>query len=181
VAGTEHEHRDEHERRALRPYRWFVVLLFALAIATLCGFILRGIIRTLDRLPSSAGLHRPEEVDVRALRACAEDLERLEARIRRAGGEAVSGAFPEEQAALDWRRTADALELERLTIVARCHLEEPGADPAQRELSFAAAKIEALLSGYGLLRARFEAETGLDARDARRALDRGQLDLRGRR
>ncbi len=173
--------REDRERRELRPYRRFVIALFALAIAVLCGFVLRGIVRTLDRLPSSAGLYRPDRVDDRALRACGEDLERLEARVRRAAGEAL-GRGPEARGSdRAWAAVATKLELERLGVVARCHLEEPGQDPAQQALAGAAERLEALVGVYGLLVAREEREALPESEALRRALERAAAVLDARR
>lgn len=169
----------EEERRALRPYRRVVVVIFALAIAALSALVLRGIIRALDRLPSAAALHKPDEVDVRALRACAEDLERLEVRIRRAAGEALSRS-PAAEDPPEWETTATGFELERLTLVARCHLDEASEEPAAQELAVAAAAVEGLLRAYGLLHARHRAEGLGHSREAQRALERAREALRAR-
>ncbi len=166
--------RREEEGRALRPYRRFVRILFALAIVGFCAIILRGIIRTLDRLPSVERLDRPERVDERALRACAEDLERLEARVRRSGGEALARA-DSKVGAEQWKVTADAIEVDRLRIVARCHLEEASADTAASELANAARSMESLIRSYHFLHARHVAE-GLPESEAARASIRRALE-----
>ena len=77
------------EEEQNRPYRRFVGLIFALAVALACVLILRGVIRHLDRLPSAGDQARPPSVDVRALRACAEDLDKLTAKVLRLGSRAL--------------------------------------------------------------------------------------------
>lgn len=147
--------RDE-ERRRNRPYRRFLGILFAIVVTAASVVVLRGIIRTLDRLPSAEGINRPKIVDVRALRACAEDLERLEGRVRRVARKALTETITED--APDWVALSQSLEVERLTIVARCRLDEPTHDPAADALRRAATAIEDLLRTYGLLYARFLSE-----------------------
>jgi len=157
-AGDNPPHPDE-ERRQLRPYRLFLVVMLAIAIIGLCGMILRGIINTLDRLPSAETMQRLEVVDVRALRACSEDLGRLEARTRRDAARALS-----EQDAISWNTLQHSLEVERLTIVARCRLDEPQGDPAVLELARASTAMENLLRSYTLFFERLHKEGGA-ARD----------------
>ncbi len=138
-------HHDE-ERKQLRPYRVFLALLIIICLTALCGMVLRGIVNTLDRLPSTATMQRLDEVDVRALRACADDLGKLEGRIRERAGDTVVG-----EADLSWEQSRQAFELERLQIVARCRLDEPGADPAVQELARAATALENVTRTYTLL------------------------------
>lgn len=163
--------RREEEGKALRPYRRFVRILFMLAIVGFCAIILRGIIRTLDRLPSVEHLDRLELVDERALRACAEDLERLEARVRRAGGESLMRADSKADAE-QWRATADVIEVDRLRIVARCRLEESATDPVAAELAKAAQAVEALIRSYHFLHARHVAEGLPESQAAKGAIRR---------
>ena len=169
----------DEERRQLRPYRRFLALLLVVAIVGLCGLILRGIIRTLDRLPSAESMQRLEVVDTRALAACAEDLERLEARVRRAGADALGRAAPAE-APDDFDTVARGLETERLKVVARCRLDEPRGDPIITELAHAAAALERLLRAYALLVQRFGAEGRPDVQELREALDRARAQLQAR-
>ncbi len=172
--------RDE-EGKALRPYRRFVRILFALAIVGFCAIILRGIIRTLDRLPSVERLDRLERVDDRALRACAEDLDKLEARVRVAGGEALSRAPEPDVNEEAWKVTADAIEVDRLRIVARCRLEEAPSDPAAADLLAAAQAIEALIRSYHFLHARHVAEGLPESTQAREAIGRAVQTLESRK
>jgi hypothetical protein len=166
------------EEEQNRPYRRFVRVVFFLAIAVLCGLVLRGIVRHLDRMPSAQALERPATVDVRALRACSEDLEKLEARTRKSASRAYGE--PRGTAAEIWAATARELELERLSIVARCRLDEANDDAASRDLARAAEAIEGLLRSYSLLFAR-HLEDGLkQADEARQAIERANAALKTR-
>lgn len=169
----------EEERRQLRPYRRFLAFLLAIAIVVLCALVLRGIIRTLDRLPSMEAMQRLEVVDTRALAACAEDLERLELRVRRAGSDALgqAEALPPPD---DFETVVAELETERLKVVARCRLDEPRGDPAMEELARAAASVERLLRDYVLLVQRFGAEGRTESRETQEALGRARELLRAR-
>lgn len=173
------DHReDEHaEARANRPYRRLVGVVFAVAVVALCSVVLRGVVRALDRLPSAATLDRPAEVDVRALRACAEDLDKLEAKIRQAAGRAFAAA---PDAPDEWHAAQDALELERITLVARCRLDEPSEDPVVHDLERAAEGLESLLRRYNLLYARHKDDGRARSREAREALERATHALRTR-
>jgi hypothetical protein len=155
------------EAVANRPYRRFVGVMFALAITAICGLLLRIIVRQLDRLPSAAALDRPATVDHRALLACAEDLERLQADVlRQAGktfGEPTTGRHV-------WAEAASRLELERLRLVARCHLDAPSVG-AQAELGRAADAIEGLIRGYTLLHGRLAEDGALRAVEAQTAIE----------
>lgn len=172
--------RDAEERKALRPYRLLVGLIFGLAIAVVGGFVLRGIIRRLDRLPSVDALFKPQVVDVRALRACSEDLDKLEGRVRVLAGRAFSELPAEGQAPVDWQTLSAELELERVSIVARCRLHEPSADPVVKDLEDAANHVEALLRSYALLYGRHEDDGLLHSIDAKRALQRANTALKSR-
>lgn len=166
------------EERLNRPYRRFVRVVFFMAIIALCGGVLRGIIRHLDRMPSALTLERPSVVDVRALRACAEDLEKLEARARKSAGKAYSEPLP--GAAEAWSLLMRELEIERLSIVARCRLDEASEDPVVHDLALAAEGIEGLLRSYSLLFSR-HLEDGLrKSRDAQEAVERANVVLRSR-
>lgn len=155
--------RSEDERRRFRPYRRFLAVLVLTGALGLSGLILRGIINTLDRLPSAHELDRLEVVDVRALRACAEDLEKLEAKARRAAARTLERSEP-------WVPTVDALELERLKIVARCRLDEPRGDPATTELNRAATALENVLRAYTLMFERLRAEGEPEREEMKAAL-----------
>ncbi len=162
----------EEERRQLRPYRRFVGLIFALAITVPSIFILRGIIRVLDRLPSAETMYRPQQVDTRGLLACAEDLERLELKMRRAAADYLiqpSGA--------DWKSIAQGLEVERLSLMARCHLEAPH-NPAAQELAHAAHQLEGLLRSHSLLFERHGVDAAAHSQESRAALGRAREILR---
>jgi hypothetical protein len=164
------------EEEQNRPYRRFVRIVFALAITLLCGLVLRGIVRHLDRLPSANAIERPATVDVRALRACAEDFDKLIGATRRAAGR----AFAEPQGKDGWRGVAHELEVERLSIVARCRLDESSDDPVVHDLGRAAEGIEGLLRSYSLLYARHFEDGEKAAGEAREALDRATSALKTR-
>jgi hypothetical protein len=173
------ETRREDERRELRPYRRFVRIVFFVLMIILCTAVLRGIIRSLDRLPSPSGVRPDGPVDVRALRACAEDLERLERRVRIGAAELLASE-PEVEAE-PWQSFAQSLEMERFTIVARCNLDGSSDDPVVRELRSAASAIEDVVRSYALLYERHR-ENGLPrSRDAAKALERANSALRTRR
>lgn len=169
----------EEERKKNRPYRRFVRVVFAIAVLVLGGLILRGIIRSLDRMPSPTGARPSGPVDVRALRACAEDLGKLEQRLRLAAGELLSRA-PEETTE-SWQTFVQPIELERMNIVARCNLDEPTSDPAVEDLKIAAGALEDLARSYALLYERHKEEGLKRARDARRALERANQTLKARK
>lgn len=176
---VEQEETREEERRELRPYRRFVRIVFFIFLIILCGGVLRGIIRSLDRMPSASGVRPDGPVDVRALRACAEDLERLERRLRLGAGELLvrDPEIPMES----WQSFAQAFELERATIVARCNLDSGSDDPVVRDLKSAASAIEDLARNYGLLYERHE-ENGIGhSKDALEALRRANEALKTRR
>ena len=168
---------DVVEKRANRPYRRFVGVIFALTITILSILILRGIIRSIDRMPTADALSRPGHVDTRALRACAEDLEKLEAKIRLAGSTALGKA---EDTDPPWPATEQALEVERLHIVARCHLESGEDDPAVQDLATASSAIERLIRNYGLLHARHLSEGMSISAEAKEALLRANTALKSR-
>ncbi|MCC7381832.1 MAG: hypothetical protein IT384_08390 [Deltaproteobacteria bacterium] len=165
------------EEEQNRPYRRFVGVMFALAIAVLCGLVLRGIVRHLDRMPSSTQLDRPASVDTRALRACAEDLDRLAIQTRKLAGRAFTETPTDEG---EWVRTQQGLELERLSIVARCHLDESSEDPVRQDLTLAAERIEGLLRSYSLLLARHREDGLKQADEMTQALERAAAALRTR-
>ncbi|MCK6550941.1 hypothetical protein L6R52_34205 [Myxococcota bacterium] len=180
---TKRDHRAEaeaEERKQLRPYRRLVGAIFAIAVVVACVLVFRGIIRHLDRLPSLEGLDKPKVVDVRALRACAEDLDRLELRIRTLAGQAFAELPVEGAAQSPWDVHAKQLELERLSIVARCRLNEPTTDGAVADLEKAVGELEELLRSYSLLYARHK-ESGIpSSKEAREALRRALAALAAR-
>jgi hypothetical protein len=168
----------EMERRELRPYRRFVRVVFFILMGVLCVVVLRGIIRSLDRLPSASGVRPDGPVDIRALRACAEDLERLEKRIRLGAGELLARDAETQE---PWQTVGQTFELERATIVARCNLDASSDDPVVRDLKAAASAIEDLARSYALMVERHR-ENGLPrSRDAIEALRRANEALRTRR
>lgn len=171
---------EAEEKKQLRPYRWLVGVIFGLAIAVVAVFVLRGIIRRLDRLPSVDALFKPNVVDVRAMRACSEDLDKLEARVRLLAGRAFSELPPEGQKIPDWQVLSADVELERLSIVARCRLHEPSSDPVVKDLEDAANHLEALMRSYALLYGRHEDDGVTHSIDAKRALQRANTALKSR-
>ncbi len=173
---TEHDEPESDERQAFRPYRRFVVALFVLLIALICSLIFRGIIHTLDRLPSAKPLERPQKVDARALRACMEDLRKLEHEVRKT----ATQLFKEPSADRTFQTVARPLEMERLHIVARCLLDEPGSDPAIQALSAAATAIEDTLRAYSLLYERHREDGLLHIQEAQHHIDRASDALRKR-
>ncbi|MFO0726890.1 MAG: hypothetical protein U1E65_24105 [Myxococcota bacterium] len=165
------------EEEENRPYRRFVGVVFALAIAIACLLVLRGIIRHLDRLPSAVDQARPNTVDVRALRACAEDLDKLTTKAMKAGARALG----EPGAGIEgWKEAALELELERVQIVARCRLDEPSTDPVVEDLERASEGVQGVLRSYGLLAARHQEDGLKQAADARAALERVATALKSR-
>ncbi len=169
----------EEERRQNRPYRRFVRIVFFVAMSVLCVLVLRGIIRSLDRMPSPATQHSLAPVDVRALRACAEDLERLERRLRTASADLLTRDT--ETPPEDWQTFAQPYEMERLTIVARCNLDAGSNDPVVRDLKTAASAIEDLARNYSLLYDRHK-ENGIPrSKEAAEALRRANDALKTRR
>lgn len=171
---------DAEERRQLRPYRRVVGLIFVALLVFGAVVTLRGIIRHLDRLPSVDALYKTPTVDVRALRACAEDLEKLEARVRVVAGRAFSEPPPEEGPAPEWQTVTSELELERLSIVARCRLSEPSDDPAVKDLEDAATHVESLMRSYALQYGRHVEDGVHESRETRRALKRALNALKSR-
>jgi hypothetical protein len=177
---TEVEKQEIEERRQLRPYRRLVALIFTVALIVASVFVLRGIIRHLDRLPSVDAIHQPASVDLRALKACADDLEKLEARVRVLAGKAFAAVPVEGEKAAEWQALAAGLELERVTIVARCRLHEPSSDVVVKDLETAANAIENLLRSYALIYGRHVEDGISQSVDARRALGRAMTALRAR-
>lgn len=163
------EERQNEERRQLRPYRRFVLAVFGLTFVAMMGFMLRGIIRHLDRMPSIESFERLDTVDSRALRACAEDLLKLEIQIRTVAGTrlaAVDNPVPAEQI---WEN----FERDRLTIVARCQLDDGRDDSAAQEVASGADALELLIRGFALLEERHTKEVRPHSDDARSRLERG--------
>ncbi len=141
------------EERQYKPYRRFLVVVFALLVCGLCGMIIRGITRTLDRLPQAEHMATSAPLDARALKACAEDLRRLESKVRTTAGRRFTVVNGPKFGA-----EANALELERLKLVGRCGLQNPQGDAAREALARAAEGIETLLRVYALLDSRFADE-----------------------
>jgi hypothetical protein len=171
---------ETEERKQLRPYRRLVGVIFTVAVVVAAVVILRGIIRHLDRMPSVDALSKPARVEVRALRACAEDLGKLEAIVRQNAGLLFSQVPAEDQAPVDWEQISRPLEIERLGIVARCRLNEPSSDPAVGELEKASNEIDALIRAYALLYSRHLESALPHAIEARAALKRAGAALSAR-
>lgn len=167
------------EKRANRPYRRFVGAIFALLLLVIATGVLRGIIQRLDRLPSVETFLGPEQVDDRALGACAEDLTRLEARIRLAAARNFGRDMTMEQPP-DWRVEAPRLETERLRIVARCRLHEPAGDAVVADLATASDRLESMLRAYNLLFDRHVDDGERSSVEARSALRRAREALESR-
>lgn len=154
---------QDEERRRFRPYRRFLAVLVLVGAFGISGLILRGIINTLDRLPSVETMDRLDVVDVRALRACATDLERLEVRARKDAANTLEKDLP-------WVPVLRTLETERLRVVARCRLDESREDPAIQELSRAATALENVLRVYTLAFERIKNEGGPERDEMRAAV-----------
>lgn len=167
------------ERRANRPYRRVVGLLFAALLLVVAFGVLRGVIQRLDRLPSVESFTPPDRVDDRALRACAEDLDRLEARIRTTAGRSFA-RDPRAPETPDWQEESEQLETERLRIVARCRLHESGTDAVVTDLTTAADQLETMLRSYNLLFDRHAADGEKASMEVRAALERALAALRSR-
>ena len=180
-AGPAVEAKETEEKKQLRPYRRFVGILFTIAVVVTSTVILRGIIRHLDRMPSVDESKKPAIVDVRALRACSEDLERLEARLLATAGTWLSQLPAEgESAPKEWEPLSRQFEIDRLGIVARCNLSDPSSDPAITDLQEASNELESVIRAYGLLYSR-HLEDGLPhAVEARAALKRANTALSAR-
>lgn len=168
----------EEDRRQFRPYRRLVQVVFAVAIIVLCSFVIRGIVRHLDRMPSVEEFQRAELIDGRALRACADDLEKLEATIRLTAGRRIS------QLAAPTRTAGDAwedLERQRLTIIARCRLDDPGDDPVGRHLQTAADDVELLIRAFALLEERHSKANRGYSTEALQSLERAREIINSRK
>jgi hypothetical protein len=170
----------EEERRQLRPYRRFVIILFVVVLVALCAFVLRGIIRTLDRLPSISTFQKLDSVDERALLACADDLDKLNLRTRREAGRVFTEIPGPKSTADGWEPIGNKLEQERLQIVARCRLDEAGEDPVAQDLHRAADEMEEVLRSYSLLYARHKEDGLKHAVQAEEAYRRALQALRSR-
>lgn len=170
--------RADDERRKNRPYRRLLTALFVIIVSVLCLLTLRGIVRTLDRLPSVDRLHQPEQVDARALAACAEDLLRLEEQTRTLAARALTE--PAHAPREPWAERTRELEVERLRITARCRLSEASDDTLVNDLAQAASAVEALTRTYGLLYDRYRTEGQPRSLEAAEALSRARAALKER-
>jgi hypothetical protein len=179
VEGRDERSLAAEERRANRPYRRFVGFVFATLLLVVTSGVLRGIIQRLDRLPQVETFLRPEHVDDRALRACADDFERLELKIRTVAGRSFA-RDPSLDSAPNWKSEAPALETDRLRIVARCRLHEASGDAVLVDLSTAGDRIESMLRSYNLLFDRHRDDGEKASVEARAALNRAQEALRSR-
>ena len=117
-------------------------------------FLVNGIVRHLDRLPSIDQYQQLRTVDSRALKACALDLQQLEIKIRNQAGkiltEPQAGAHEEV-----WQ----SFEERRLKIVARCKLNQESSDPAHVSLAKSAELVESELRSFHLLLEKFNRES----------------------
>ena len=158
-----------------RPYRRFMIVLFTVLVFGICGVIIRGITRTLDRLPQAEHMLSSRPLDGRALRACAEDLRKLETKIRISASQQLGRAPADE---VRWEKVAAQLELERVTLVGRCGLHEGSDDPARAALASAAEALEELLRVYGFLEHRFDEAARPASARALEALGEAETRLR---
>ena len=169
---------SDEDRRQYRPYRRFVRIVFFLAVGVMTALILRGIIRSLDRMPTPADVRPTGPVDIRALRACAEDLEKLEARLRSAAGKLLARS-PSGKVE-SWHTFIQPFELDRLSVVARCKLDEPSSDPAVADLSAASSAIEELARSYSLIYEQHKKDGWEQSRESTEALLRANKRLKQR-
>ena len=142
------------EQQQLRPYRYIVGAFLAVIFAVLIIFLVNGIVKHLDRLPSVEQYRQLQTVDGRALKACALDLKQLELKIRTQAGKILSQskADPHEQI---WQ----SFEEQRLKIVARCKLNQESSDLAHISLAKSAELVESELRSFHLLLAKFNRES----------------------
>jgi hypothetical protein len=171
---------ETEEKRQLRPYRRLVGIIFTVAVVIASVVILRGIIRHLDRMPTVDALSKPAVVDVRALRACAEDLGKLEVSVRQSAGALISQVPLDEKPAGDWESLSRQLEIDRLGIVARCRLNEPSDDAVVSDLETASSELDALIRAYALLYSRHVGSGLPHAIEARAALKRANAAISAR-
>lgn len=143
------------EQQQLRPYRYVVAAILALAFFCLVGFVVNGIVKHLDRLPSVDQFTEPKSVDKRALIACATDLKKLDSRIRKEAAKLFQSELRDPHEAL-WQ----ALEKSRLEIIARCKLNKPGSHAAHASLVAATEHIESQLRAFHLLYSKHLRESG---------------------
>lgn len=170
--------RVEEERRALRPYRRLVFAIFAIFVVVSSVLVLRGIVRHLDRLPALAPSETPKKLDARALRACSEDLSRLESTFRKEAGPLFGAPFVSRETALRrWDVLTSQVELERIAIVVRCALNGPPIDRASTHLAEAATRLEDAIREHTLLFQRHVNSSQARARETRRALQRAEHAL----
>jgi len=156
VAAESQSKAREQERQQLRPYRRLVTALFTIGVMGLCGFMGRGIIHHLDRMPSADQFTQPSAIGHRALQACAEDLSRLERQTRGS----LSNLFkhnrrtPHESV---WQK----LEHDRLRIIARCKLNHEWNPPlpAVSSLKTAADNIQSQIRSFHLLYSKYQRES----------------------
>lgn len=171
---------ESAEKRELRPYRRLVVAIFAAVILAAGVFVLRGIVRHLDRLPTVDKLEKPSVVDVRGLRACAEDLDRLETRVREGAGKMLASLSRDQERMTAARELTEELSLELLRIVARCRLHEVSSDPVVADLEAAANELELMIRAFAVLYDRHAEDVLPHSVEARRTLERATAQLRER-
>ena len=142
--------KSQTEQQQLRPYRYAVAAILTLAFCALLGFVLNGIVRHLDRMPSVEQFTQPTSVDKRALKACAADLDKLEKKVRKEAAQLFQSISHDAHESR-WQ----ALETSRLEIIARCKLNKPGSHLAHASLVLATEHIESQLRAFNLLYAKF--------------------------
>jgi hypothetical protein len=149
-----------------------VGVLLALVFFSLCAFVLNGIVRHLDRLPSVEQFSQPKFVDHRALKACALDIKKLEKRIR----DQAAKLFTND--AIDpHESTWQSLEERRLEIVARCKLNRSGTHPAHASLLTAIENIESQIRAFHLLYDKHQRESVEYSMQAQRAVRDALIQL----
>ena len=139
----------KNEQQQLRPYRFVVAGFLTINFCLLLGFVLNGIVKHLDRMPSVDQFAQPQSVDNRALKACTIDLQKLEVRIRKEAARLFESPNPVTGEPI-WQN----LEKARLEIMARCKLTTPDSHPAHASLVNATEQIESQIRAFNLLYAK---------------------------
>jgi hypothetical protein len=157
--------RRKSEQQQLRPYRRLVTTVFVLGVIALFAFVGRGIIGHLDRMPSVDQFAQPDFVDHRALKACAEDLNKLERLVRKEAAILFTSIGPTPHEPV-WQ----SLKKDRLKIIARCMLNEDGTHPAHHSLQVAAENIESQIRSFYLLYEKHQIESAEYSSQSREAI-----------
>ncbi len=166
---AEHSSQSE-ERRQLKPYRRFVAAVLGIVSMVLFGMLIRGISRALDRLPSPEQHQSLSQVDQRALLACADDLKRLESRLRKVAGSALAKVPTPGEPVLSWQQLTTEIETERVMVVARCRLEDQRQGSPGGLVAEGAAELANEMSEYGLIYQRHLGASQRHALKARNSL-----------